>query len=223
MLISRSRKLLFVHIQKTGGSSVARVLEKSVPDLEPFKAKHAFLSAGYGDLPDWDGYFKFAFVRNPWDRLVSWYSMIDQARDIRWYQALLDARSRKHYRQFRANPLWRYALEQGRDFPGFLRHCHLPVEVGPGVRYSFAYNQVDYLNDDNGRRLVDFVGRFENWEEDARAVFDRLGIKVHSWPRRNPSRHRHYSAYYNEQTAAVVRERFARDIAAFGYEFADHG
>lgn len=223
MLISRSRRLAFVHIQKTGGSTLAGLLARHVPDLETLGAKHGSAVDVRGQLPDWDTYFKFAFVRNPWDRLVSWYSMIDQARVIRWHETWLNERKRRHYRQVRNNPLWRQALEQGGGFADFVRHCHEPVIVERGVRYSFAFNQVDYVSDAAGKLLVDFVGRFENWEADARSVFTRLGLPVGPWPRHNPSRHAHYSTYYTPELADIVAQRYARDIAAFGYTFAGEG
>lgn len=222
MLISRSHRIAFVHVQKTGGSSIEQVLRRAFPDLEQFKAKHAFLSAGYSELPEPQDWFKFAFVRNPWDRLVSWYTMIDQATRIRWIETLWNGRNRKHYRQVRRNPLWRQAVELAGDFPGFVRNCTAPVQMEPGVHYSFAYNQVDYLSDASGRLLVDFVGRFENWTEDARELSRRLGIQVDDWPRRNSSRHRHYADYYDPDTAAIVAARFTRDIEAFGYRLESH-
>jgi Sulfotransferase family len=225
MLISRSRRFMFVHIQKTGGSTIAELLARHVPDLEQAGAKHGFLAEGRALPGGGDGWFKFGFVRNPWDRLVSWHSMIDQARAIPWHETWFDERKRRHYRQMRKNPLWRQALEQGADFDAFVRNCDVPVMVERGARYSFAFNQVDYLADAVGNLAVDFVGRFEHWERDADAVFRRLGIEVGPWPRHNPSRHRHYSTYYTPETADLVRRRFARDIAAFGYEFAEeaHG
>lgn len=223
MLISRSRRLAFVHIQKTGGSTIADLLARHVPDLETLGAKHGFAADTRARLPEWDSYFKFAFVRNPWDRLVSWYSMIDQARGIPWFETLWNERKRRHYRQARHNPLWRQVLDQGGGFADFVRHCHEPVLVEQGTRYSFAFNQVDYLCDGSGGLLVDFVGRFERWEADAGAVFDRLGIRVPAWPRRNPSRHAHYATYYTPELAELVARRYARDVAAFGYAFAGEG
>ena len=38
-------------------------------------------------------------------------------------------------------------------------------------------------------------------------------------PRVNVSRHRHYSTYYSDELAELVRQRYARDVAAFGYAF----
>ena len=64
MLVSHSYRLVFVHIQKTGGDTVSRLLSDSVPDIFRFKAKHGFAIEAAKDLDHWDEYFKFAFVRN---------------------------------------------------------------------------------------------------------------------------------------------------------------
>jgi chondroitin 4-sulfotransferase 11 len=88
MLLSSSRAFIFIHIQKTGGSSIVSALRKAAPDSistfsdfaachDPLKGQHVFASDLRNYLGDheWQRFFKFAFVRNPWARLVSWYNM----------------------------------------------------------------------------------------------------------------------------------------------------
>ena len=204
MLVSDSRKLVFVHIQKTGGSTVHRLLEEKVPDLYRIGARHEFAIRGVKELEGWDEYFKFAFVRNPWDRLVSWHAQIRRAQKT----------GRRPW-----NKLWRYVHDNSSTFEEFIYNCTDEIEVEDGVRYSFAYNQLDYVTDENGDLLVDFIGRLENFEKDVRSVFNRIGIAPEIIPRKNPSTHRHYSTFYTPETEMVVRERFKRDIEYFGYEF----
>ena len=206
MLVSDNRKLVFVHIQKTGGSTVTRLLEEKVPDVYKLGARHEFANEGRKKLRGWDDYFKFAFVRNPWDRLVSWYSMIVRAQSTgnrSW------------------NALWSYVYNNSSTFEEFIRNCSGEVEVEDGVFYSFAYNQLDYLTDERGNLLVDFIGRLETFEDDMREVADTVGMTLESEtiPRKNRAPHRHYSTFYNRETETIVRERFKKDIEYFGYEF----
>jgi hypothetical protein len=212
VLISGRRQFLFVHIQKTAGSTLRQVLHERIPDLRPFLGTHdtaldarrALGDAAHGE------HMTAAFVRNPWDRLVSWYSMIMQARASgAWW--------RRH--AHRPVPrLWSYVYANADTFEDFLRHCTAEIDDVDG-RKSFCRNQVDYLSDEGGRPIVQFVGRYETLDEDTARLFERLGLRGVRLPRVNASRHRHYSAYYSDALADLVRERYARDIAAFGYEF----
>jgi len=220
MLISDSRRLLFVHIQKTGGESIAKLLAQQLPDIRRFGAKHEFARSGMAQLGSaWNQYFKFAFVRNPWDRLVSWYSMIEQAKEISWQSALLNRRKKSHLRQRRDNPLWQYVYDNSSTFDEFIKNCVAEIESGEGAPYSFAYNQIDYLTDENGNVIVDFIGRFEKFSEDLKEIGTQIGIRISEITRANPSAHRHYTSYYTPEVEKIVRERFARDIQYFGYKF----
>ncbi len=199
MLVSHSHKLVFVHVQKTGGATVSRLLQENIPDVYQLRERHEFAIRGMEELEGWNEYFKFAFVRNPWDRLVSWYCMI-----------------RKSPNNF---PLYRYMRDNSSTFEEFIHNCTDEIEVKKDVYYSFAYNQLDYVTDRNGDLLVDFIGRFENFEKDLVKVLSRLGIEPESLPYENRGSHGHYSSFYTPETEMIVRERFKKDIESFGYEF----
>lgn len=215
MLISRGSRFVFIHIQKTGGKSVESVLKRHVPDAANVLGTHdhaAWAKPHYETV--WDDYFKFAFVRNPWDRLVSWYSMIEaQTAPASWRERVLRRRQPRLDRR-----LWDYVKRNARSFDEFVRACTAVVDDVDG-RKSFAYNQVDYLADGSGAWLVDFVGRYESLERDAGRVFERLGLSGLALPHINASRHRPYVEYYTPATRRIVADRFARDIEAFDYRF----
>ena len=78
---------------------------------------------------------------------------------------------------------------------------------------------MDYLTDASGSLAVDFLGRFERFERDARDLFRLLGIEPSALPHLNLSEHGHYRSWYTPETRDIVARRFHRDIAAFGYEF----
>lgn len=200
MLVSDSRKLVFVHIQKTGGVTVNNLLREHIPDVRSILARHEFASRGVDELDAWNEYFKFAFVRNPWDRLVSWYVMVTTVRRP-------------------GNELGRYVHDNSSTFEEFIHNCTDEIEIRKGVCYSFTYNQLDYVTDEEGNLLVDFIGRLENFDEDVREVFRRIGVDLDKIPRDNRSDHKHYSTFYTPETEMIIRDRFKRDIEYFGYEF----
>lgn len=202
MIIHESR-LIFVHIQKTGGNAVARAFG------QPANLPEKHFTAGelrtlYGE-DVWDRYFKFAFVRNPWDRLVSWWSMIDAVRP-----AFVAGRP--------LNRFQRYVLSNAATFSEFLRNCTEEIEDADG-RKSILRNQVDFLSDESGRLLVDCIGRFENFQNDFDTVLKMAGIAPPELPHVNKSRHEHYRSYYGASDREYVREKFKEDIDRFSYRF----
>ena len=70
MIINHNKKYVFVHIHKTAGTSISINMLKS--GGIKYKNKHSFITELENEYKN---YFKFSFVRNPWDRLVSWYNM----------------------------------------------------------------------------------------------------------------------------------------------------
>lgn len=195
MIVSPRLRLIFIHIQKTGGSSIEHALRQ----LDPGIGSHLYEDRRHIPAREfsrmvprevWEGGFKFAFVRNPWDRLVSWHCMCLQNPPTNAFQ--------------------RAVRERHADFADFIR-C-----AGDPDLARVRMPQADYLCDGDGALLVDFVGRFERLEED----FARLGLPASGMlPRLNTSRHDDYRRYYTDELREIVAERFARDCAHFGYSF----
>lgn len=206
------RKFAFIHIQKTGGVSIDKLLRAAVPDITFHRPRHMGARRAREEIEDWDGYYSFAFVRNPWDRLVSWYSMMDGMRKLGpkapWWARTGDS------------PLLRYVREEAPTFEAFIKRCTREFKVR-GEVYSFTRNQLDYLVDKDGELLVDFVGKVERFDGDLATVLGEIGLDVPASPipHTNRSRHGHYSTFYTPETESIVRARFAQDIEYFAYEF----
>jgi len=73
MPINHEYKFLYIHIPRTAGHSINYAFYNAGLELEGFGNKHILPSALKPKIPEWDKYWKFAFVRNPFDRLVSRY------------------------------------------------------------------------------------------------------------------------------------------------------
>ena len=106
-------------------------------------------------------------------------------------------------------------------------------------KYRHVIPQSDYLFNENGEQLVDFIGRFEHLQKDFSQVCQHLNISDSTLPHKNSSysfrrlwtrklRHlfslnkrvkKHYSEYYDEELKQLVADIYAQDIALFGYEF----
>lgn len=78
--------------------------------------------------------------------------------------------------------------------------------------------QESFVCDDDGRQLVDFVGRYERLRADFEHVCERIGIEA-TLPHLNSSPHRPYPDYYVPETRDLVARAFAADISRFAYQF----
>lgn len=205
MVVSRRLGCAFVHVQKTGGESVEAALMEADGEAvtalpgnpaweDTSRRRHLHASDLVAALgaAEWASLFSFGFVRNPWERLVSWHAMCLE--------------------RPRINAFTRYVANELRDFNDFVER------PGEGLAMKTTVNQIDYLTEERGGPLVSFIGRFERLEADVAEVSRRIGIELRLG-HRNPSSHPGYRDCYSPRTRAIVAERFARDIEAFGYRF----
>jgi hypothetical protein len=209
VLISDERRMLFVHIPKTGGSSVEQLLREACPDARTVgKQRHARLQRILRHEPGLADYFSFGFVRNPWSRMVSWYSMIDT-----WNHRWGPASGRPQEGQWGStrdgNPLWR-AVAAYADFEEF-------VLRGTAEHDRLAMPQLDYLVADD--RRVDFVGRTEHLAEDIGTLRRELELAAVELPHRNARSSGSWRDYYTPRTRDRVAEVYAKDVAEFDYRF----
>jgi hypothetical protein len=204
IVICHKHRAIFIHIQKTGGNSVSAALGMS--GVEPDKHWRASELKAACDPAIWDGYFKFSFVRNPWARLVSWYTMVEALRP------LFEAGTK-------LNRFQTVALSRCSSFGDFLELMDEDIVDDDGAKWIYR-NQLDYLTDDEGQLLVDFVGRTETLASDFASILDRLHGPPAPLAYLNSTRHEAYQGYYTPAQARMVAERYARDIERFGYSFA---
>jgi hypothetical protein len=202
MIKSESHSFLFIHIQRTGGGSVSRMLRANVPDARRFLMPHSHAQEALEKLGNrYPHFYKFSFVRNPWERMVSWFAMLT-----------------RHVRQV-SKPGWnRYKFAAATSgFENFL-NADAVKRVGKS-HYSLAFNQLDYLMDTAGNLLVDDVFRLENFTSDCQLMAARCGFVLPRVFHTHKIQHAHYSTYYTPSTKQLIADRFARDIDYLGYRF----
>ena len=196
--IWHQHRLLYLRLPKCGNSSIVAAL----PNPELRRLRPASLS---GSFEDWT---TFTFVRNPWSRLVS------------------------TYRQKVATGATTSRLKEG-VFEGF-RESGIPVYSGiPFAEFcemvcSFPDQATEkHLQSQScvlihkGAAVVKNVGRVETINEDWRRIAESVGISL-ELPRLNVSNaeYTHYREYYRDSRLVnLVGDRYANDVANFGYDF----
>jgi hypothetical protein len=141
----------------------------------------------------WKSSFKFSFVRNPWDMLVSAYHFLGVHTTDPRHQHL--------------HPDVNELIRRCEDFTSYVR-------LYPMIRSDMS----SLITDARGRLLVDFVGRHEHLDEDFAFICRSIGVEA-PLLHENTSAHAHYRGYYTDETRAIVERHFARDIERFGYTF----
>ncbi len=215
MIVSHGRRFIFIHIPKTGGTALALALEARamkddilVGDTPKARARrgrlHGVRTAGrlwkHSTLADIAGlvgdaevesYFTLTLVRNPWDRVVSYYH---------WLRG-----------QAFAHPAVGLARAQG--FSGFLNH---PQTVAALTMAPYA----SYLRDWHGRERASLFARLEHLDDDLAPFQAHLGFRLTPLPRANASvRPRDWRPFYSDADADLLARIAAEDIARFGYRF----
>ena len=216
MLLSHKHQFLFVHIAKTGGTSVRDALSRyrwdvkyGAPQFIVNKLsqlcghklgcrfpRHSKVIAAREMLPEdyFTGLYKFAFVRNPWDLQVSSYHHIKRERP--------------------------HLVEGFNSFDSFMRY-----KLDPERPYQYHIDtsmqrQTDYLTDLRGQLCMDYIGKYEMLQDDFDVICKHLKLPAIQLPHKRKANDRDtYRGYYTDQLAEQVETHFKQDIELLNYRF----
>lgn len=198
---SDRHRCLFIHIPKTAGTSVLKALGAR---------KRLHLEYSIYQLADpkrFRDYYKFCFVRNPWDRALSTYRYFKgggAGRVDEWLAARIAA-----------------------DYPTFERWVIDFLDESRVHEHPLLRPQYLYIYNIAGECLVDRVGRFESINEDFQEISQRIGLRSRL-PYLNKSvpagheagghRRSAYAEQYTTETAARIAVLYREDCLRFAYE-----
>ena len=234
MLISHDHKFIFIHIGKAAGTSIELALCDHLGiDFETTKRDesgdwHKHIWARYmkervGALM-WSEYFTFAFVRNPYEMVLSLYSMYTQYPE--YTQPVVHPRLYHPWNQYDDFQDFVYSMAARRHEPDDEWRTQLD-KIGEKTQMqvwnSLSNLHTSYLTtswqgrEGPGEILVDFVGRYENLEADFHNVCRRIGLPDLELPRRGDTTHAPYEELYDNKMKAFTYDHFAIDFERFGY------
>lgn len=210
-MISLDKQFIFIHVPKTAGSSIQRVLQPFAqpPNRSQYRRLMSHLPVPEDPSKAWfrrhdkawwlkmkmpramfDEFYKFAVVRNPFEWAISFYFFRKQV-----------SKHPKHERTVAGG------------FGEFLRYLEWKNRV-------MGIQQCTWVTDLKGRIIVDDLIRFEAINERFPQILQRLGIDEETaLPRQNETAHEDYQIYYSAKDRERASRLFARDLDMFGYEF----
>ena len=216
-MVLKKLNCVFVHIPKCGGSSITKILNPDTPFVSKVSDKNLFVGWCPENLmwmqhatmleltriheENLTNYFKFSFVRNPWERAVS---------DYLWL-----LRDSPQVFKTNSSTFVDYLTESG-GFEYIFKNKRSMSYRGDHVR-----TQTSYLYDANKNKLVDYIGRTENFDTDFKYVLHKLGIKCDSIPREKKSKRKHYTEYYDNKTKKIIEDKYSVDIENFNYKYGE--
>jgi sulfotransferase famil protein len=213
-MICHRSKIIFIHIPKCAGSSIRDFyfddpkLDWKTPNYEllygwcpkrRLNLQHAtpkqLIEGNLITEKNWNEYFKFSFVRNPWDRAYS---------DYKWIKK--DSCIKGTFKE--------YILKTG-EFDKIFNDNSIKTYRG-----DHLLQQIEFVNDDY---LLDFVGKFENLHNDITKINNHIGFNkvFDKHEKKNRKRFKHYSLFYTDTKKKLVEHKFKNDIENFGYHFED--
>ncbi|WP_158284814.1 sulfotransferase family 2 domain-containing protein [Hoeflea marina] len=212
LLYSLTHKFIFIHVPKTAGLSITRLLRPaSLPSRPRSQFRRVLSKLPIPERPEkayfpmhttarwsrlkygaerFDAFYTFALLRNPYDLFVSRYNFI--------------LNGQTHHNAARYSAM---------SFLDFAR-----VEKDK-LRFG-ARDQTSMLDDGSGRIIVRNLFRFENLEASVSRICADIGVSPEApLPRAHVMPRAHYSSYYSDESRAIVETIYGRDLKAFGYEF----
>ncbi|WNJ98914.1 sulfotransferase family 2 domain-containing protein [Thalassospiraceae bacterium LMO-JJ14] len=219
MVISDCYRYLYFVIPKCGSASVRHAMAPytdigyPVTDFEQHVTIEKFLGQ-YDCENRFERYFKFTFVRNPYDRLYSGFrqDMLASKTWTSWIAA--------------KKPIFDAI---GDDFNLYMHEYVAKADIVHAWDWVCFCPMVAFSHL-NGAFALDWIGRTEHLERDLHALADKLGIEigtVEKFNMREPAagtpEQPKYLSRYNRATVQLVNDLYAEDFAAFDYPMLDPG
>lgn len=231
MPVNNEKKLIMIHIPKNAGTSIGiglgmdyggghlTALELKNNGYPHWEGEHSIdkLKTVLIDVDDWYSYFKFAIVRNPFDRVVSNYEFI-KSKNSFWHMVKPDG----------SKPVWNESIcppkEIHPEYEMTINKSFKEVvkEISERMKESYGWReQWPFILDENGRNMMDYVCKYEWLEEDLLYLCLTVSLSFHPQKLKkiNKTNHKNYKEYYDDETIEIVSNIYKKDLEMFNYEF----
>ena len=228
-MISHQHRCIFIHIPKNAGQSIEHVFLKWVsltwktraplllrpnpdpaqgpPRLAHLKASE-YVRCGHLDSQQFASYFKFSFVRNPWDRMASFYKYLGSPERQTFKEFLTGQFQSKLWpaKYWFVGPQHEFIYDsQDRLMVDFLgRFESLQADFNSVCeKLGVPHTPVPHVNKSKLRRGLRGL---------LQKILSRTAPGTQTAPPSNAD-------YYDEESVEIVSRLYRRDIELFGYTF----
>jgi hypothetical protein len=247
-MISHEKKFVFVHIPRTGGTHLKKILEpySNNPDVIPIDnclttfnewAHHKSISTYLSYLSENRNQFKdslesilteynfFTIIRNPWERALS-YALHenDGIFEREKFREVLFNGTTGFGGHWGGLDDWRAHLINPHKKP---THKKWPLSI---ISFLSLNETLEFCYFTHGFRInskffdsLNYI-RYENYYKEIPSLLDDLKIDYNKEDfkrKTNATNHKHYSHYYLDDEIEYVGKICSLDIKLFGYEFED--
>ena len=200
-MIIEKYKTIFIHIPKNAGSSIKNYFKYS----SSYNTHRTIDQIKQENPEAYNSYRKFAIVRNPYDRMVSWYFYLKKEMekehlkgDWRWKSGEYFASNFKEWVKYPMGdhyPKWKISnTSNSKD----LIKCNISL-LSP--QYAWIDDTVNIL-------------KYENISKDLNNFFEeQIDIPIF-----NNSKHEYYLNYYDKDSLDIVYDRYKQDFDKFNYK-----
>lgn len=203
MTYSRKHKYIFIHINKTGGTTISNILQEYDQSAQVMTHRFLYPTKKYRSVTNRESatcvindnlyeYKIITCIRNPWSRILSCYKYRQSRKTIDTVNVPFEdwLLNRDIYKSYKTPECW------------------------------IKFNQLDWVSTDKNVYNNCTFMKFESIEEETtRMVNETLNINIKNIPHKNKTTHLPYHKYYTGKTIDYVGNLYKKDIETFNFRF----
>jgi hypothetical protein len=191
MIVSHDLKLIFIHTHRTAGTTLSNLLVPQLVNNFDIHTQHTnvrTLEATF--IEKYKEYYFCGFTRNPWERILSWYSLI-------------------YFKDQKSIP------EERKRFEKFLE----TDAASDFTSQFFHYNTLDYFSNTKGEVIVDKILHYADLKNEIKVLFNHFNLSLSEIPLINETSSKNYRDYYTDKSIDLIAQKCEKDIHYFNYTF----